>query len=88
MAFPTTGSRGTQSDYSACAAGQVQKARPDLRVIISSATMEAEALASYFDARTDRRKQAAVPLGDVSHAPAVLSVEGRTHDVKVCDPSY
>ncbi len=37
---------------------QVQKARPDLRVIISSATMEAEALASYFDACTDRRKQA------------------------------
>jgi len=32
------------------------------------------------------RKQAAVPVGDVSHAPAVLSVEGRTHDVKVCFP--
>ena len=66
-------------------AQQVQKARPDLRVIISSATLEAGALASYFDARTDRRKQAAaVPIGDVSRVPAVLSVEGRTHDVKVC----
>jgi len=30
-------------------------------------------------------KQAVVPVGDVSHAPAVLSVEGRTHDVKVCN---
>ena len=63
---------------------QVQKARPDLRVIISSATLEAGALASYFDACTDRRRQEAVPAGDVSRAPAVLSVEGRTHDVKVC----
>ena len=62
---------------------QVQKARPDLRVVISSATLEAGALASYFDARTDRRQQAAVPVGDVSRAPALLSVEGRTHDVKV-----
>jgi ATP-dependent RNA helicase DDX35 len=61
----------------------VQKARPDLRVVISSATLEAGALASYFDARTDRRKEAAVPVGDVSRAPALLSVEGRTHDVKV-----
>ena len=46
--------------------------------------MEAGALAAYFDARTDRRKRAEAPVGDVSRAPAVLSVEGRTHDVKVC----
>ena len=53
-----------------------------------SATLEAGALASYFDARTDRRKQEAVPIGDVSRAPAVLSVEGRTHDVKARTPSF
>lgn len=33
---------------------KVQRARPDLRLIIASATLEAKAIAAFFDPRPDR----------------------------------
>ena len=57
--------------------------RPDLRVIISSATLEARALGAYFDSRTTRRAPEARGPGDGARKPALISVEGRTVDVQV-----
>ncbi|KAK9828606.1 hypothetical protein WJX72_001006 [[Myrmecia] bisecta] len=62
---------------------KVQRRRPDLRVIIASATLEAEKLASFFDASTVRGRKAGPVPGTVSKASALLSVEGRTHPVQV-----
>lgn len=61
---------------------KVQKRRPDLRLIISSATMQAQAIAGFFDASTTWR-QPEPRVGTVLRTPAVLSVEGRTHSVQV-----
>ncbi|KAI7836590.1 hypothetical protein COHA_009551 [Chlorella ohadii] len=67
---------------------KVQRRRPDLRVIISSATIEAEAIARFFDTSNVRR-----PVGHVealpaegqppSRSPALMSLEGRMHSVQV-----
>lgn len=66
---------------------QVQKVRPDLRVIISSATLEARGLASYFVGhdRGPAHADTAAAAG-VSRTPAVMTVEGRTFDVQVSHP--
>lgn len=61
---------------------KVQRRRPDLRVIIASATLEAERVAAFFDASTVRGAKAGGD--DLSKQPALLSVEGRTHSVQVC----
>ena len=72
---------------------RIQKQRPDLRVVISSATLEARRMAAFFDSRTVRRGGraggvattagqpgvAGVPSGE----PAIISVEGRLHHVQV-----
>ncbi|EIE20207.1 putative DEAH [Coccomyxa subellipsoidea C-169] len=60
---------------------KVQRRRPDLRVIVASATLEAERVAAFFDASTVRG--AAAKAGDLSKQPAILSVEGRTHSVQI-----
>ncbi len=61
---------------------KVQRRRPDLRVVVASATLEAERVAAFFDASTVRGAKAGAD--DLSKQPAVLSVEGRTHSVQVC----
>ncbi|BDA45458.1 probable ATP-dependent RNA helicase DHX35 [Coccomyxa sp. Obi] len=60
---------------------KVQRRRPDLRVIIASATLEAERVAAFFDASTVRGAKAGAD--DLSKQPALLSVEGRTHSVQI-----
>lgn len=62
---------------------KVQRRRPDLRVIISSATLEAERFAAFFDASIVRGARRRDPPGSVSRSPAILSVEGRTHLTQV-----
>lgn len=77
---------------------KVQRRRPDLRLIISSATLQAEALAAFFEGgamqRALRRAGAGTGSGGgvnnvglpASPEPAILSVEGRTHPVEVSGP--
>jgi hypothetical protein len=67
---------------------QVQRRRPDLRVIVSSATLEVDALSAFFDpAGGAARRPAAAAAhwrpGEVSKVPAVLNIEGRIHPVQV-----
>jgi ATP-dependent RNA helicase DDX35 len=72
---------------------KVQKRRPGLRLVISSATIDAARVAAFFDAATSRRPRAPPteppltggprPGAAVSKTPALLSVEGRTHSVQV-----
>ncbi|GIL82479.1 hypothetical protein Vretifemale_11301 [Volvox reticuliferus] len=78
---------------------KIQRRRPDLRLIISSATLEATKLKDFFDAGTvtaaaaaaKRRAAAAAaaaggvppPPSDPDRTPAVVTVEGRTHPVQV-----
>lgn len=66
---------------------KIQRRRPDLRVIISSSTIEAEKMARFFDTSNVRRPRAhaeGVQQGAApSRSPALLSVEGRTHNVQV-----
>ncbi|KAL4419831.1 hypothetical protein ABPG75_006929 [Micractinium tetrahymenae] len=66
---------------------KVQRRRPDLRVVISSATIEAEKMARFFDTSNVRRPRAHAELpaegAAPSRSPALMSVEGRTHSVQV-----
>ncbi len=63
---------------------KVQKVRPDLRVVVSSATMQARVLATFFDTSDTRGAAAPAPvMGRVLRTPCLLSVEGRTHNVQV-----
>ena len=64
---------------------KVQKRRPELRLIISSATLEVEKLRAFFDTSTSRGPAAAAGGGGnaPSRAPAVIAVEGRQHPVQV-----
>jgi len=60
---------------------KVQKRRPELRIIISSATLEAEKLVEFFD--TSRSGPlAGHSAGGPSRKPAVISVAGRMHSVQ------
>jgi ATP-dependent RNA helicase DDX35 len=66
---------------------KVQRRRPALRLIIASATLEAEALAAYFDTRAVRTPAPPSGLRPSLEAPcqqpAVLSIEGRMFSVAV-----
>ncbi|KAL6770172.1 hypothetical protein ACKKBG_A33890 [Auxenochlorella protothecoides x Auxenochlorella symbiontica] len=69
---------------------KIQRQRPDLRIIISSATIEAERMAAFFRAPTAASKPRGHPLqhseagaDQFSGNPALLSVEGRAHHVQV-----
>ena len=72
-------------------AQKIVRRRPDLRIIISSATIEAEHFARFFNhpaARFPPEKRAHVamrPLDSQHPSPqsALLSVEGRPHPVQV-----
>lgn len=61
---------------------KIQRRRPDLRLIISSATIEAKSVASFFN--TSHRRQG---RDDAEHQPrkdpAILSVEGRGFNVQI-----
>ncbi|CAL9208824.1 probable pre-mRNA-splicing factor ATP-dependent RNA helicase DEAH9 isoform X1 [Musa acuminata AAA Group] len=61
---------------------KIQRRRPELRIIISSATIEAKSMSTFFKARKKDLRHAAedsVP----SHLPAVLSVEGKGYTVEI-----
>jgi ATP-dependent RNA helicase DDX35 len=81
--------RSTATDLLLGLLKKVQRARPSLRLIIASATLEAEALAAYFDTRTVRLEPEAAlgapPADDAppSRQPAMLSIEGRMFPVSV-----
>lgn len=60
---------------------KVQRQRPDLRVVISSATLQADKLAAFFDTTTVKGQGAGAT--GISKSPAIMSVEGRTHPVQV-----
>jgi ATP-dependent RNA helicase DDX35 len=64
---------------------KVQRRRPDLRLVISSATLEVERLVAFFDSSTVRGKAAAAAGGGgvPSRAPAVVSIPGRVYPVQV-----
>ncbi|XP_050224763.1 probable pre-mRNA-splicing factor ATP-dependent RNA helicase DEAH9 isoform X1 [Mercurialis annua] len=57
---------------------KIQRRRPELRLIISSATIEAKSISDFFKAR----KRRADELGP-SKEPAILSVEGRGFNVQI-----
>ncbi|KAA6422608.1 MAG: putative ATP-dependent RNA helicase DHX35-like [Trebouxia sp. A1-2] len=59
---------------------KVQRQRPDLRVVISSATLQADKIAAFFDTATVKGK--GLGAEGISKSPAVMSVEGRTHPVQ------
>jgi ATP-dependent RNA helicase DDX35 len=62
---------------------KVQRQRPDLRVIISSATLQADKIAAFFDTATVKGKS--LGAEGISKSPAIMSVEGRTHPVQVLE---
>lgn len=67
---------------------KVRRARPDLRVIVASATIQAERLAQFFDESGEPPR---TPLAGAATAgepvpdprPAIISVEGRVHPVRL-----
>ncbi|KAM7525052.1 hypothetical protein LguiA_014954 [Lonicera macranthoides] len=60
---------------------KIQRRRPDLRLIISSATIEAQSMAAFFQSRR-RRGLEGEELGPKTE-PAILSVEGRGFNVQI-----
>ncbi|XP_077227318.1 RNA helicase family protein [Tasmannia lanceolata] len=61
---------------------KIQRRRRDLRLIISSATIDAKSLSSFFHTSRKRHGEA----GDACEPkmlPAILSVEGRGYDVRI-----
>ena len=62
---------------------KVQRQRPDLRIIISSATLQADKIAAFFDTATVKGK--GLGAEGIAKSPAIMSVEGRTHPVQVLE---
>ncbi|KAK1285300.1 putative pre-mRNA-splicing factor ATP-dependent RNA helicase [Acorus calamus] len=61
---------------------KIQRRRPELRLIISSATIEAKSMSNYFLPRKKRQEQAS-ENGTPSTQPAILSVEGQGFVVEI-----
>ncbi|KAL5575311.1 hypothetical protein UlMin_017010 [Ulmus minor] len=61
---------------------KIQRRRPELRLIISSATIEAKSMASFFQISKKRREAEVEDLGPRMD-PAILSVEGRGFNVQI-----
>jgi len=61
---------------------KVQKRRPDLRVVISSATIEVEALTRFFDTSAAEPPAKQAGQAGPSRVPAVISIPGRAHRVQ------
>ncbi|XP_030552361.1 probable pre-mRNA-splicing factor ATP-dependent RNA helicase DEAH9 isoform X2 [Rhodamnia argentea] len=60
---------------------KIQRRRPELRLIISSATIEAKSMSAFFQTRRRRGLQDAEPA--LAMEPAILSVEGRGFNVQI-----
>lgn len=65
--------RGAYTDLLIALLQKIRRKRPDLRMILASATMDAEAFARYFDAAH----------GTSEAVSTILSIEGRTFPVDV-----
>ncbi|KAF5177538.1 RNA helicase, ATP-dependent DEAH box [Thalictrum thalictroides] len=61
---------------------KIQRRRPDLRLIISSATIEARTMSSFFDTGGRMHRKAGDEL-EPRKEPAILSVEGRGFIVQI-----
>ncbi|GMN43620.1 hypothetical protein TIFTF001_012828 [Ficus carica] len=61
---------------------KIQRRRPGLRLIISSATIEAKSMASFFNSSKKRRETEGEVQGPRME-PAILSVEGRGFNVQI-----
>ncbi|KAM1045710.1 hypothetical protein ACFX2I_036584 [Malus domestica] len=61
---------------------KIQRRRPELRLIISSATIQAKSMSDFFQPRKSRRRPDGEDLGP-NMEPAVLSVEGRGFNVQI-----
>lgn len=61
---------------------KIQKRRPELRLIIASATIEAKSMADFFRPRKKRREPENEANG-LKVEPAILSVEGRGFNVQL-----
>ncbi|GAA0169068.1 RNA helicase [Lithospermum erythrorhizon] len=60
---------------------KIQRRRPEMRLVISSATIEAQSMASFF---TSRRRRGPDSEGHALRVePAILSVEGRGFNVQI-----
>ncbi|KAK6124362.1 hypothetical protein DH2020_041855 [Rehmannia glutinosa] len=59
---------------------KIQRRRPELRLVISSATIEAKSMASFFNARRQGRDD---EEQGPRKEPAILSVEGRGFNVQI-----
>lgn len=59
---------------------KIQRVRPDLRVIVASATLQAQKVADFFSSGTAHQ--------GLEKDAALLSVEGRAFDVQVSDSVY
>jgi|AntRauMFilla1563_2_1112583.scaffolds.fasta_scaffold166133_1 ATP-dependent RNA helicase DDX35 len=84
--------RGLNTDVLLGLLKKVQRRRRDLRLVIASATLDAEAFAKFFDLRTNRAGKGEEMVDRVGGMegreppastlrPAIISVEGRTHSV-------
>ncbi|KAL3687773.1 hypothetical protein R1sor_014082 [Riccia sorocarpa] len=62
---------------------KIQKRRPELRVIIASATMDAANVAAFFDTSAEKPKVSAAKELLPDRKPGMISVEGRSHSVRV-----
>ncbi|KAI9197824.1 hypothetical protein LWI28_005236 [Acer negundo] len=60
---------------------KIQRRRPELRLIISSATIEAKSMSAFFQARKSRHRMECEGLPKME--PAILSVEGRGFNVQI-----
>ncbi|WFD01046.1 RNA helicase [Malassezia yamatoensis] len=66
--------RGVYTDLLVSLLKKIRKMRPDLRIIVSSATMDAEVFARYFDPHYQ---------GTSTDTIAICSLEGRTYPVEI-----
>lgn len=57
-------------------AGRIRKKRPDLRLIISSATIDAQAFLNYFNSNVDSSDR-------TQDDATIISLEGRTYPVEI-----
>lgn len=76
--------RSQQTDLLLGLLKKVRRKRPDLRLVISSATIDAELFREYFREPPSRTESgAAASTSSPSGDPAVLSVQGRTYAVQL-----
>ncbi|WOL00761.1 putative pre-mRNA-splicing factor ATP-dependent RNA helicase DEAH9 [Canna indica] len=61
---------------------KIQRRRPELRIIISSATIEAKSMSNFFQPRKKNLDHAA-DVSLPSQSPAILSVEGKGYTVEI-----